>query len=112
MSSTCTLSTAQTAGAACTGPFAVLPFEPLGAVCAAHIRQGCNAALGCLIREQHVAVGYRVLECGRCLIWEQKRYALMAQDMDVDAGDQSLSAAQRAQRLFDLTLAVASGQVR
>jgi altronate dehydratase len=39
-----------------------------------------------------------------------RRYKLMSSDMDVDAGDVSLSAEQRAVHLFELTLAVASGQ--
>ena len=39
-----------------------------------------------------------------------KRYRLMRQDMDVDAGDISLSATERASKLFELTLSVASGE--
>ena len=38
-----------------------------------------------------------------------KRYTLMARDMDVDAGDATLTADERATRLFELTLRVASG---
>ena len=37
------------------------------------------------------------------------RYQLMAKDMDVDAADPTLSASERAEHLFQQTLAVASG---
>ena len=37
------------------------------------------------------------------------RYQLMAKDMDVDAANPTLSASERAEHLFQQTLAVASG---